>query len=287
MGEKKASSDDRSLQVVIVEASASLWANKGAEAPSLAPGQLVGALSCYLRAFFSLNRENAALIIGVNGAGTKRLFDSRGGGGAGGIQGSPEREIREGMAALLEEDQVQNPLPLSASLSQALCACHREGETHLEKEMARAKGTRQQKVLCLMGSPDPPEQYVPIMNCLFSAQRLGVRIDTLRLSERESSFLQQAAHLTEGAYSRWARAAKSSNLLQLMLSLFAPDPSSGAKLRMPPPPGVDFRASCFCHQRPVDIGRVCSACLSIFCSDVGSCSTCGAVFSEGLGPPLE
>ena len=40
---------------------------------------------------------------------------------------------------------------------------------------------------------------------------------------------------------------------------------------------VDFRAACFCHRKVVDVGYVCSICLSIFCEppEGAICFTCG------------
>lgn len=53
---------------------------------------------------------------------------------------------------------------------------------------------------------------------------------------------------------------------------------------MPPGQGnVDFRASCFCHRKVVDVGFVCSVCLSIFCEppEGGECLTCGTHLTMG------
>ena len=39
---------------------------------------------------------------------------------------------------------------------------------------------------------------------------------------------------------------------------------------------VDFRASCFCHRRPVEFAFMCSVCLALTCDlPELSCSTCG------------
>ena len=62
---------------------------------------------------------------------------------------------------------------------------------------------------------------------------------------------------------------------------YAADPFSRQFLRLPKPSSVDFRASCFCHKQPIDVGYVCSVCLSIFCEQLPACITCGADFSGG------
>ena len=42
---------------------------------------------------------------------------------------------------------------------------------------------------------------------------------------------------------------------------------------------VDYRAACFCHRDLIEIGFVCSVCLSIFCQFSPICSTCETAFN--------
>nr|CAD7420199.1 unnamed protein product [Timema poppensis] len=44
--------------------------------------------------------------------------------------------------------------------------------------------------------------------------------------------------------------------------VFLPEPPIRNKLVLPPPVKVDYRAACFCHRELIDIGFVCSVCLS-------------------------
>lgn len=44
--------------------------------------------------------------------------------------------------------------------------------------------------------------------------------------------------------------------------VFLPDPATRQKLVLPPAVRVDYRAACFCHRELIDIGYVCSVCLS-------------------------
>ena len=64
---------------------------------------------------------------------------------------------------------------------------------------------------------------------------------------------------------------------------FLPDQISRKSLVSPTQVGVDFRAACFCHRRVVDVGFVCSICLSIFCKvpEGASCLTCGTHLTLG------
>ena len=66
-------------------------------------------------------------------------------------------------------------------------------------------------------------------------------------------------------------------------SVYGADPYCRASLRLPTVGAVDFRASCFCHRRRVDMAYVCSVCLSVFCARMQSCATCGAEFTPEKG----
>ena len=51
-------------------------------------------------------------------------------------------------------------------------------------------------------------------------------------------------------------------ILQYLMMGFLADGTGRKNLVMPGQVGVDFRAACFCHRRVVDVGFVCSICLS-------------------------
>ncbi|KAF4556479.1 General transcription and DNA repair factor IIH subunit tfb4-like protein [Elsinoe fawcettii] len=145
------------------------------------------------------------------------------------------------------------------------------------------------RILILSVSGDLSSQYIPMMNAIFAAQRLRCPIDILKLAG-DTVFLQQAADATGGIYLNLSSTSpgtstKSAGVLQYLLSAFLPDPSARQHLYLPgQTTAVDFRAACFCHRRIVDIGFVCSICLSIFCEPLGeegTCLTCGTEL--GLG----
>jgi len=59
-------------------------------------------------------------------------------------------------------------------------------------------------------------------------------------------------------------------------SLYISDRHSRKWLHLPTPDNVDFRAACFCHKNVIDIGYVCSVCLS---------SNTNVHFAWWLAPP--
>ena len=166
-------------------------------------------------------------------------------------------------------DGARSFTPLAAALSMGLCyanSCHHRRINAIKRET---------RILCIQGSGDCSSQYVPTMNAIFSAQRAGIPIDSCYLGATDSAFLQQAAHITGGVYYK-PRAFH--DLLQHLLSTSGADRSTRRLLQLPGQRGVDFRASCFCHRRPLDSGFVCSVCLSIYCTKISVCPTCGAAF---------
>ena len=51
-------------------------------------------------------------------------------------------------------------------------------------------------------------------------------------------------------------------LLQTLMMAYLPDATAREALVAPGSAEVDFRAACFCHGKVVDLGGVCSVCLS-------------------------
>ncbi|ELU42522.1 Tfb4 domain-containing protein [Rhizoctonia solani AG-1 IA] len=102
-----------------------------------------------------------------------------------------------------------------------------------------------------------------------------VPIDVCRVFGPDTIFLQQASYLTRGCY---LNLDSGSSLLQSLTMCFLPSASLRNTIELPSQGKVDFRASCFCHKEVVDMGYVCSVCLSIFCKPVVVCATCKIKF---------
>ncbi|KAK3111438.1 RNA polymerase II transcription factor B subunit 4 [Teratosphaeriaceae sp. CCFEE 6253] len=137
------------------------------------------------------------------------------------------------------------------------------------------------RILILSVSGDLADKYIELMNAIFACQRLGIPIDVLKLAG-DPIFLQQAADTTGGIYLSLSTPAARAGLLQYLMFAYLPDAAARERLTMPGEgEGVDFRAACFCHKRVVDIGFVCSICLSIFCEPLadGTCLLCGSHLS--------
>lgn len=150
------------------------------------------------------------------------------------------------------------------------------------------------RILVVTGSENSAHQYMTYMNVFFTAQKEKVVIDICALDNTLVLLQQGCNHfkfksnwnwylapfvsgcdITGGQY---LKVPQIEGLLQYLLWIFLPDPSIRSKLALPPAVKVDYRAACFCHRELIDIGFVCSVCLSIFCKFSPICTTCSTVF---------
>ncbi|KAI8335990.1 TFIIH subunit Tfb4/p34 [Choanephora cucurbitarum] len=158
---------------------------------------------------------------------------------------------------------------MTGALSMALCYINRvmkmDDEGHIKP-----------RILVLSVSPDSAYQYIPLMNCIFSAQKASIPLDVCKVFGEETAFLQQAANITGGVY---VKVENTQALLEYLMMAFLPDRYARHYLNLPSQDQVDYRAACFCHKKIVDIGYVCSVCLSIFCKWSPVCSTCKTKFA--------
>jgi len=155
---------------------------------------------------------------------------------------------------------------ISRALSTCLCVINRQ-------LLGCSAAQLQPRILVAQLSKDYAPSYNNVMNCIFSADKAGVSIDALVLrSSDESQFLQQACYISRGIYQR---PADQRDLLQLMLTHCLPSNSARATLCAPQQKVVEFKASCFCHKKPVEFAYMCSVCLALTCSRTPTCATCG------------
>ncbi|KAF3483147.1 TFIIH basal transcription factor complex p34 subunit [Arthroderma uncinatum] len=134
-------------------------------------------------------------------------------------------------------------------------------------------------IISVSSAADSAQQYIPIMNSIFACQRLHIPIDICKLSG-DAVFLQQACDATRGIY---ISVDSPRGFLQYLMLAFLPDQRARRNLILPTRVDVDFRAACFCHRKVVDVGFVCSICLSIFCEppEGANCLTCGTHLALG------
>lgn len=167
-----------------------------------------------------------------------------------------------------KRDVISTEPLIGAACAKSLCYISR-----LEREL-EASESLSSRILIITGSDNECDKYVRFMNIIFTAQKQNVTIDVCSL-EHDIALLQQACDITDGVFFRVPNLLA---LLQYLLWIFLPDPAIRKKLVVPPASKVDYRPLCFCHRELIDIGYVCSVCLSIFCKFTPICTTCEVVF---------
>ncbi|NXO72893.1 TF2H3 factor, partial [Phainopepla nitens] len=156
-------------------------------------------------------------------------------------------------------------------------------ETLLAGSLAKALCCILQSLYVIKAAEDSALQYMNFMNVIFAAQKQSILIDACVL-DSDSGLLQQACDITGGIY---LKVPHMPSLLQYLLWVFLPDQEQRSQLVLPPPVHVDYRAACFCHRNLIEIGYVCSVCLSIFCNFSPICSTCETAFKISLPPVMK
>ncbi|XAR62794.1 hypothetical protein NMG60_11017674 [Bertholletia excelsa] len=271
--QSKLYTDDVSLLMVLLDTNPFFWSTPNATSPSFST--FLSHVLAFLNSVILLNQLNQVVVIATGFNTCDYVYDSSASGAAPNPRTESMLERLEEFVVkdeqLSKEDSVEGigSSLLSGSLSMALC--------YIQRVFRSGPLHPQPRILCLHGSPDGPAQYVAIMNAIFSAQRSMVPIDSCVIGGQHSAFLQQASYITGGVY---LKPQQLDGLFQYLSTVFATDLHSRNFLQLPKPVGVDFRASCFCHKSTIDMGYICSVCLSIFCKHHKKCSTCGSVFGQ-------
>lgn len=232
-----------------------------------------------------------------------RSYESRAGGDSGRNKYPPfralERELVANLEAFLEEQQQQqgeqqgeqshysgSSTMVAGALTLALAYINREtlsyaesnglardaddnapptvaDRNHPTSEESAIPGLHSRILIISVSPTTSAQHYIPVMNAIFACQRLTIPVDVACLYG-DPIFLQQAAEETRGIYLPINAPA---GFLQYLFLAFFPDPMSRRHLILPGGVNVDFRPACFCHRRVIDVGFVCSVCLSISCED--------------------
>ncbi|CAG8439008.1 18951_t:CDS:2 [Rhizophagus irregularis] len=240
--------DDANLLVLIIDTNPLIWTKS---AKSLSLKEALRHLLVFINAHLALKHDNEVAVIashiGVRlSENTDQAVDSN----------LYQRfkvvndQVISNMKDLFEDVSTLNSYPDKASsmiagaLSMALCYTNR---------IMRADeiGHIKPRILIISISPDSPYQYISIMNCIFSAQKLGIPIDVCKVHSEETVFLKQAAHLTGG---RYLKLQIPQGFLQFLMITFLPDRFTRNYQCLPGEEKVDFSASCFCHKKMIDIG---------------------------------
>nr|CAB3251311.1 general transcription factor IIH subunit 3-like [Phallusia mammillata] len=282
-------SEDRQLLVVIFDVNPVWWGLKSLHGEAQIT-KCLDALLVFVNSFLMLRHDNQLAIIASHSTKSVFLYPSSSQEGEQFISISDGRyehfarvdssiiqDFRQLMADGCEDKDIRSDSLIAGSMSTALCYIHR-----IMRE-AKSRQKINPRILVVKAADDAAAQYMSFMNVIFAAQKEHVVIDACVLGQ-DSGLLQQACDMTGGMY---LKVPTQDVLLQYLLTAFLSEAevrkSSFNFSQTNSSRDVDYRAACFCHRSLVDVGFVCSVCLSIFCQFSPICSTCETAFKP---PPM-
>lgn len=178
--------------------------------------------------------------------------------------------VRNGIVDLIQENQDTPPgdCALAGAIGMSLCMINNN----------KKLPSRILIVSCSIQPGSYAKQYMNLMNSFFAAQKMNIPIDgcvSMREESKRGSVLEQGCDLTGGHYLNVPDIA---GTLEYLLWIFLPSTTIRDSLLLPERRKANHRAVCFCHRNVIDIGYVCSVCLSIFCTFSPICSSCKTHF---------
>ncbi|KAL6629237.1 hypothetical protein ACP70R_029002 [Stipagrostis hirtigluma subsp. patula] len=222
-------SDDVSLVVVVVDTNPFFWATA-----ALPFADFFAHLVHFVNSILLLNHLNRLVVIAAGVSSCAYIFDSSdasapGGEGVAATFDKASRKVEEFIA------QDARATSGNSSVSSSNAASLLSGALSLALHCVALtwRMIRYTEDIPVRDSAsttsDGPEQYVAVMNSIFSAQR-----------SMDSAFLQQASYITGGVY---LKPQELNGLFEYLAAVFATDLHSRTFLRLPKTLGVDFRAS--------------------------------------------
>ncbi|XP_054568318.1 general transcription factor IIH subunit 3 isoform X3 [Eptesicus fuscus] len=263
--------DELNLLVIIVDVNPIWWGKQALKGSQFTLSKCMDAVMVLGNSHLFMNRANKLAVIASHIQESRFLYPGRNGrlGDFFGDPGNPASEY--------------NPSGSKDGKYELLTAANEVIVEEIKDLMTKNNQEMKSRVLVIKAAEDSALQYMNFMNVIFAAQKQNILIDACVL-DSDSGLLQQACDITGGLY---LKVPQMPSLLQYLLWLFLPDQDQRSQLTLPPPIHVDYRAACFCHRNLIEIGYVCSVCLSIFCNFSPICTTCETAFKISLPPVLK
>lgn len=294
-----------SLLVVVLDTAPKLWAELDNEKDQNANIiSVLQSIIVFLNAHLAFNGSNRVAVIAAHSQGIKYLYpksnskQSRDQSSSNSsfstkdlsiISNDMYRQFRNVDETLVEElynlfqeeknevDKITQKSTLAGAMSAGLTYVNR-----LSRELSTISlKSRLLVITCGSGGGrDEIFQYIPIMNCIFSATKLKCPIDVVKIGGRkDSTFLQQTTDATHGVY---LHVESTEGLIQYLSTAMFIDPSLRQIIVKPSQGSVDFRTSCYLTGKVVAIGYICSVCLCVLSiiPPGNRCPACNSEFDE-------
>ncbi|XP_017916856.1 PREDICTED: general transcription factor IIH subunit 3 isoform X2 [Capra hircus] len=263
--------DELNLLVIIVDTNPIWWGKQALKESQFTLSKCIDAVMVLGNSHLFMNRSNKLAVIASHIQESRFLYPGKNGrlGDFFGDPGNPSSEF--------------TPSGSKDGKYELLTAANEVITEEIKDLMTKNNQEMKSRILVIKAAEDSALQYMNFMNVIFAAQKQNILIDACVL-DSDSGLLQQACDITGGLY---LKVPQMPSLLQYLLWVFLPDQDQRSQLILPPPVHVDYRAACFCHRNLIEIGYVCSVCLSIFCNFSPICTTCETAFKISLPPVLK
>ncbi|XP_042090492.1 general transcription factor IIH subunit 3 isoform X2 [Ovis aries] len=263
--------DELNLLVIIVDTNPIWWGKQALKESQFTLSKCIDAVMVLGNSHLFMNRSNKLAVIASHIQESRFLYPGKNGrlGDFFGDPGNPSSEF--------------TPSGSKDGKYELLTAANEVIAEEIKDLMTKNNQEMKSRILVIKAAEDSALQYMNFMNVIFAAQKQNILIDACVL-DSDSGLLQQACDITGGLY---LKVPQMPSLLQYLLWVFLPDQDQRSQLILPPPVHVDYRAACFCHRNLIEIGYVCSVCLSIFCNFSPICTTCETAFKISLPPVLK
>ncbi|XP_038202653.1 general transcription factor IIH subunit 3 isoform X3 [Arvicola amphibius] len=263
--------DELNLLVIIVDTNPIWWGKQALKGSQFTLSKCMDAVMVLANSHLFMNRSNQLAVIASHIQESRFLYPGKNG-RLGDFFGDPGNLFPD-----------CNPSGSKDGKYELLTAANEVIAEEIKDLMTKNNQEMKSRILVIKAAEDSALQYMNFMNVIFAAQKQNILIDACVL-DSDSGLLQQACDITGGLY---LKVPQMPSLLQYLLWVFLPDQDQRSQLILPPPIHVDYRAACFCHRSLIEIGYVCSVCLSIFCNFSPICTTCETAFKISLPPVLK
>ncbi|CCH59089.1 hypothetical protein TBLA_0B02470 [Henningerozyma blattae CBS 6284] len=295
-----------SLLTVVIDTAPKLWTQFDKEDPDDNTNKepqllrVIRAIVVFLNSHLAFNTNNQVAVIAAHSQGIKYLYPKEDNNNVSEstkeksnlsiINKDMYRQFRNVDESLVDElfslfqeeskfiDKKSQKSTISGAMSCALTYVNRITKQFNDASIFKS---RLLVITCGSGrSKDEVFQYIPIMNCIFSATKMKCPIDVVKIGGHEkSTFLQQTTDATNGVY---LYVENTKGLIQYLSTAMFIDSSLRSIIVKPNHGVVDFRTSCFLTGRVVAVGYICSVCLCVLSivPKNNKCPACDSKFDE-------
>ncbi|KAI6197008.1 hypothetical protein M3Y94_01174500 [Aphelenchoides besseyi] len=260
-----------SSTVVIVDCNACNWGALSEKWPNKQEllKRMIAAVIVYANTHLSLSVNNNLMVIGAGTPLNNRVlytseFSQKN------VRNAEilDLSIRSALQAAAEGQENFSRTNYSSSLAIGMC--------YLQRLKRESKNTIGRMVIINLSEESFGEQ-ARLMNLFLSAQQLDLKIHVCSL-EKTNPLLRQACDISAGVH---RQVEKIEHVLQFLIRYALGNSKTAQNLFvLRNHERIDYQTACYCHNKTLSLGFVCSVCLAVHCQRLSKCAACGTEFSN-------